>query len=66
VAIKARYKGDGTAYLNGVPARNLSDEEYDALETEQKAAVRKSGLYDVASETRATEARAVEPKKGEG
>lgn len=61
MTIKARYKGDGTEFLNGVPARNLSDEEYDALDTEQKSDVRRSGLYDVVSEAKATEA-----KKGEG
>ena len=43
--------------LNGVPARNLSDEEYEQLDTELKAVVRKSGLYDVVSESRTTDTK---------
>lgn len=50
MAIKARYTGDGSEYLNGIPARNLSDEEYEALDREQKHAVRTSGLYEIKSE----------------
>lgn len=55
MAIRARFKGEShpltgepTQYLDGIPARNLSDEEYDALPTEDKARVRGSDLYDVA------------------
>jgi hypothetical protein len=48
MATKARFKGDGSEFLNGVPARDLSDDEYDALSDEQKAAVLGSTqLYSV-------------------
>jgi hypothetical protein len=55
MAIRARFKGEPhpltgepAQYLDGIPARNLSDEEYDALPTEDKARLRGSDLYDVA------------------
>jgi hypothetical protein len=41
-----KYKGDGTEFLNAIPARHLTTEDYDALDTDQRAAVRKSPLYD--------------------
>lgn len=40
------YTGDG-GYLDGIPARDLTDEEYDALTREQKRDVRRSGLYKI-------------------
>jgi len=57
MAIKARYKGGNPAedpnaeYLNGVPARNLDEDEYDALDPELKKLVRESSLYDVRLES---------------
>ncbi len=54
--MKALFRGekaaDGTprVYLEGVPARALSQDEWDALTPEQQATVRRSGLYDVRSE----------------
>jgi hypothetical protein len=45
VAVKAHWKGKDGQFLNGVPARSLSDDEYAALDKEQRAAVRDSGLY---------------------
>lgn len=50
MAIKARYLGKDGGFIVGVPARHLDDEEYDALTTEQKHEVRRTGLYDVKSE----------------
>ena len=44
--IRARFKGPDDHFIPGVPAKNLSDEEYDALSTEQRAQVRASDLYD--------------------
>lgn len=55
MARKAKYQGDGE-YLQGIPARDLSDDEYAALTTEQKRAVRTARrsdgkpLYDVRSD----------------
>jgi hypothetical protein len=44
--MKATYTGAGN-YLNGVPARDLTDEDWDALTPEQKAEVKASGLYEL-------------------
>jgi hypothetical protein len=56
MATKARFKGDGSEFLNGVPARDLSDDEYDALTDEQKAAVLgNTTLYSVRSAKAARE-----------
>jgi hypothetical protein len=44
-----KYLGDGTEYHFAIPARDLTTEEYDALDTEQRALVRKSALYDYAA-----------------
>lgn len=59
MAAKAKWKGGtfeelGPAfeYLSGVPARDLSDEDYAELDTDTKKAVRESPLYDVRSDTR--------------
>lgn len=42
-----RYTGDGE-FHSGIPARDLSRDEYDALDKEQRAVVRDSPLYDYA------------------
>lgn len=46
MAIRAKYTGDGREYLEGVPARDLEEEDYQALDSDQRAAVRGSDLYD--------------------
>jgi sugar/nucleoside kinase (ribokinase family) len=52
----ARYQGDGSQFVSGVPARDLTRAEYDALSDEQREAVlttRDSAgalLYDVEGE----------------
>lgn len=61
MAQKAIWKGkrvyeEGFEFLEGIPARTLDDEEYEALDTEQKRLVRSSGLYDVKSESKEKEA----------
>jgi hypothetical protein len=44
--IVARYKQDHEgSYLGGVPARDLTEEDFAALPDEQKALVRLSPLY---------------------
>lgn len=71
MAIRARYKGthadngEPTQYLDGIPARNLSDEEYDALPTEDKARVRGSDLYDVAPPPGSPKLAAQDPSPAE-
>lgn len=59
---KAIYKGDGGQFLNGVPARDLQDDEYDALSTEQKHDVRYGGLYRMVDDKPAEKASADAPK----
>lgn len=49
---KAEWKGHRPEhrryeFLNGVPARDLSDDDYAALSDEQQADVAASGLYNV-------------------
>ena len=39
------YTGDGSAFLVGVPARDLDPEEVDALTDDQVRNVEASGLY---------------------
>jgi hypothetical protein len=40
-----KFLGDGTEGYFGIPARDLSDEEYDALDDVQRALVDGSRLY---------------------
>jgi hypothetical protein len=47
MAIRARYKGNGSEFHAGIPARNLEEEDYQALDVEQRKVVRESPLYDV-------------------
>lgn len=44
-AVTYKYVGNGD-YLFGVPARDLTKDEFDALNDEQKDAVKKSGVYE--------------------
>lgn len=46
-ALKATYVGNGL-YISGVPARDLTDEDWAALSEEQWAQITGSGLYDLA------------------
>lgn len=41
----ARYTGDGTQSLGGIPARNLKADEWAALTEEQRTYALESGLY---------------------
>jgi hypothetical protein len=60
MAIRARYKGqphpqrptEPLEYLDGIPARDLSDDEYEALSIDDKKRVRDSSLYEVAPANR--------------
>jgi hypothetical protein len=42
-----RYTGDGQ-FIEGIPARDLTDEEFQALSQDKQELVRRSGLYVVA------------------
>lgn len=55
----ARYVGGG-AWLHGIPARDLTAEEWEALSQEQRDAATARGLY-VVEETAEPEATADEP-----
>lgn len=41
-----RFVGEAGQYLEGVPARDLTQEDVDALTDEQRAAVEASPLYE--------------------
>ena len=45
-AVVYRYTGDGTYYLNDVPARDLTAEDVALLTEERVAAVEASDLYE--------------------
>ncbi len=55
--VYARYTGNGEFY-NGIPARDLSAEEYAALSEEQKALVDSGRVYEIVKVAR------VEPPEG--
>lgn len=40
------YKYIGNGYIPGIPARDLSDNDFSGLDKEQQATVQKSGLYE--------------------
>jgi hypothetical protein len=52
VTIKARFKGQEGYFYNGVPARDLSEEEYEELTEEQKRMVRTGPLYTMVDNTK--------------
>ena len=43
----AKYLGNGSEFLNNIPARDLSADEYNALTDEQRELLKASKLYDV-------------------
>lgn len=53
MTLRARFLGQAErdtgplAFLEGVPARDLDEDDYRALSGAQRAAVRQSALYDV-------------------
>jgi hypothetical protein len=46
--VRYRYTGDGTSFLEGIPARDLTEEDVAALDDVQRAAVEASDLYEAA------------------
>lgn len=47
MAIRAKFKPtEAGEFHEGIPARDLDDDDYAALDNEQRATVRKSPLYD--------------------
>lgn len=54
MATKAKFKGDGSEFLNHIPAQDISEEEWELLSAEQKELVRKSPLYEYVPEKRAS------------
>lgn len=49
---KYTYNGDGTQFVMGVPARDLSSAEFEALPQEQQEECLLSGLYIPPAETK--------------
>jgi hypothetical protein len=68
---KIRFKGDhnpdgsATEFHEGIPARHLTDEDYDALPKELREVVRNSPLYDYAGYKEAKDAVKSEEKAEE-
>jgi hypothetical protein len=46
MATRAKYKGNGGEFLEGIPARDLDEDEYQALDADRRKMVRESKLYD--------------------
>jgi hypothetical protein len=60
MALKAKFKPTPEGEFHpGIPSRDLTEEDYEALDTEQRALVRKSPLYDYRPEHSREEARRV-------
>ena len=57
-----KYHGKGERYVGGVPARDLSGEEWRALPDDQRRAALHDDLYTIEYEEPAEEPKA-EPKK---
>jgi hypothetical protein len=54
-AVRYRYTGDGTTFLEGVPARDLTAQDWALLDDVQRAAVAASDLYEAAGGGKAKE-----------
>lgn len=52
MAVYLKYVGGGEEYIGGVPARDLTRAEYDALPTHLQGAVEGSALYEAARKPR--------------
>ena len=46
MAIRAKYKGNGAEFHEGIPARDIDDDEYQAMDADQRKMLRDSALYD--------------------
>lgn len=51
-----KYTGNGAEYVSGVPARDLSEQEFKDLPEETQRIVMDCGLYDFSAPTAATAA----------
>lgn len=59
MALRAKFKpGDGGQFHEGIPARDLSEEDWDALSDEHKATASASPLYELRGDARAEGDRA--------
>lgn len=56
MALRFKYTGDGS-YLPGIPARDLSDEDIEALTPEQRADVAAATIYESATPTKGKPSR---------
>lgn len=56
MAIKARFKGDGSEFHFGIPARDLTDDDWSAMSKEDQNLVLASKLYNVVDKKDSTEA----------
>jgi len=64
MAIRAKRKNiKPDEYHHGVPNRDLEEEEYQALDTEQRKLVRESPLYDTKTDAEMSPATAASSEK---
>lgn len=49
------FLGDGSQWINGIPARDLTEDEWAELSEAQQAHARASGLYAIAPTVEATQ-----------
>jgi len=71
MTVRAKWKGGEVRpddpnfeYINGVPTRDLEDDDWDSLTEAQQANVKASKLYDIPSRSEQREAAKAE-KKGD-
>jgi hypothetical protein len=66
MAIRARYKGKHGEYHHGIPGRDIDEDEYQALDADQRKLVRESGLYDTRTDAEMSPAPEPPAKKDDG
>lgn len=60
-----RYIGEGGAHFIGIPARDLTADEFDALDEQQRAAVTGGGIYEPVATPASEGAKEATPAKEE-
>lgn len=63
MAVVAHYTGDGSEYLNGIPATDLEEEDFRVMTDEQKALVVASPLYEIEGRSKAAQEAKAAAKK---
>ena len=59
--MNVKFIGENNQYLDGVPARDLTQEEWEALSAEKQSRAIASGLYKVIEKTKVFHTKEVDP-----